>query len=277
MPRSLTESDGAEGPDPAIEEMYLRLLFSVDEGEFFERLATTDQQDEGQRTFLEQQGRARLLLYRFLVHSTLRRAIAGALPRSVARLGEAFPTLFSRFIANAPPKSRLLRDLAPAFVQFGRNRGHGLGVAGYLWDLAQLESAVVKVAASKQRQAPLSSEPRIDQGLLFCEASQLLELSHAVHLLPEDPADRSLPAARPTYLLAYRNDEHRVLHLELSPLAFAIVSRLRGGESLGGAVRGACSAHRQEPQLNVIEGTAQLLSGLAARGIVLGTSPAHEL
>jgi hypothetical protein len=95
-----------------------------------------------------------------------------------------------------------------------------------------------------------------------------------VHELPPD-ADAAIeaPARRDARLLAYRDSDHDVRWLELTPLAAAVLDRLAAGEPLGLAVAGACTAHRIAPAA-VLADIARLLADLGNRGVVLGARPA---
>jgi hypothetical protein len=73
-------------------------------------------------------------------------------------------------------------------------------------------------------------------------------------------------------LLAYRDPEHEVRYLELTPLACGIVERLLAGESLGQAVQGAADAAGSALSEAVLAGAAKLLADLAERGVVEGAA-----
>jgi hypothetical protein len=101
---------------------------------------------------------------------------------------------------------------------------------------------------------------------------RLLRSAWAVHELPDDEGATAPPAARDVTLLAYRDAEHAVRWLELTPLAGEVVSSLATGEPLGAAVEHACSAHGVAPAA-VLPDLARLLADLGARGVLLGARP----
>ena len=89
---------------------------------------------------------------------------------------------------------------------------------------------------------------------------------------PADEDGDGAPARRDVQLLAYRDAEHVVRWLELTPLAAAVLERLVAGEPLGAAVEHACQAHRVAPAA-VLPDVARLLADLGERGVLLGAGP----
>jgi hypothetical protein len=77
-------------------------------------------------------------------------------------------------------------------------------------------------------------------------------------------------AARPTVLLAYRDREHDVRYLELTPLAALVIERLAAGDPLGQAVTQACAEQGVALDKDVLDAIALVLSELAERGVLLG-------
>lgn len=223
----------------------------------------------------------RLAVYRDLVRGNLREALSLSIPRSMARLGPLFDEYFDRFLAEQAPRTHYLRDVTPELLTFCAPLwAADTRVPSYLADLGLHESLHIEVSA-------LPSLPRghvaaalaLESGVALSEALRLVRYQHAVHELPADETDRTVPAARPVMLLVYRSPEHEVRYLELTPLAHGIVERLLLGDSLGGAVQGAAAAAGSALTEAVLGGAAQLLADLAERGVVRGprgtqTSPA---
>lgn len=229
---------------------------------------------ESTKLHLCSQDPARLFVYRTLARSTLQRAIGSSMPRAKARLGEDFAPLFSEFLASQKLHSRCLRDLAAPFISFGRE--HCPSTPRYIWDLAEFESVRILVAAHPENRHDsadgTSPELELTRGLLFVESSCLLSFDHAVHLLPDDESYRTLPRAQPTRLFAFRSSSHEVLFLELSPLAFCILTKLLAGCALGEAVSKSCDELSVALDEAVLAGTAKILSDLAAQGALLRPS-----
>jgi hypothetical protein len=217
----------------------------------------------------------RLAVYRELVRGNLREALQLSIPRSVARLGPLFDEYFDRFLTEQAPRTHYLRDVTPELLGFCKPLwSTDARVPPYLADLGLHESLHIEVSA-------LPSLPRghvaaplaLESGVALSEALRLVRYQHAVHELPADEADRSVPAERQVMLLVYRSPEHEVRYLELTPLAHGIVERLLLGDSLGSAVQGAAAAAGSALTEAVLSGAAQLLADLAERGVVRGPQP----
>ena len=215
----------------------------------------------------------RLLVYRRLVRRTLRSAVTLAMPRAVARLGTLFDEYFDRFLAERGPRTHYLRDVTIEFLDFSEAAlRNDTRVPAYLCDLARHEALAIVVAATAPRSAPPLGALDLDCGLVFSEAARLARYEFAVHLLPDDEADRSEPSAGATALFVYRSPEHDVRYLSLTPLAADIVAELLAGRTLRDAVLTATQRRGVVPDAAVLDGTARLLADLAERGAVLGAS-----
>lgn len=267
-PEDLSSSDAARQLERYYE--HLTLAASALPGaSFLEELGSCLKLTPEVRAHLLTQDPARLLIYRDLTRATYRRAISGGMPRATARLGEHFEALFSDFLATRATQSRFLRDITWDFLDYVKtlpNQGH---VPGYLLELGEFEAIRIVVAAAPDPAPGPTFEPELKRGLVFSEAARLLHFDHAVHQLPDDEADRTVPLARPTHLLAYRSPKNRVRYLELSPLAAWVVGELMVGAPLGAAVKSACQATGEPLSEQVLAGTAEILSDLAERGVVL--------
>lgn len=214
----------------------------------------------------------RLAVYRELVRGNLREALSLSIPRSLARLGPLFDEYFDRFLSEQAPRTHYLRDVTPELLQFCKPLwASDARVPAYLSDLALHESLHIEVSALPSlprghESAPLS----LERGVALTEALRLVDYRHAVHELPADEADRTVPAERAVALLVYRSPEHEVRYLELTLVARGIVERLLLGDSLGKAVQGAAAHAGSALTEAVLAGAAQLLADLAERGVVRG-------
>jgi len=216
----------------------------------------------------------RLLVYRDLVRKTLVGAVRLAIPRTIARLGPRFDDEFSRFLAERGPRTHFLRDVTYEFIDFCVPRffDGSLGPR-YLLDLARHEALEISVAASPDAPRGSAGELTVDARLSFSPSLVVARYDHAVHRLPADENDRSEPVAEKTALAVYRDAEHDVRYLELTPLAAAILELLQGGETLGRALTRACEASGVAIEPRVIDGTSRLLADLAERGALIGVDP----
>jgi len=217
----------------------------------------------------------RLRVYRELVRGNLREALELSIPRSIARLGPLFDEYFDRFLLECGPRTHYLRDITPELLAFCAPLWRDdARVPSYLYDLALHESLHIEVSALPTLPRGHVSAPlALDRGVDFGAALRRVQYGYAVHELPEAETDRSVPDARRVALLVYRNPEHEVRYLELTPLADAIIARLLEGAPLGSAVTDAAEAHGVALTESVLEGAAKLLADLAERGVIRGPRP----
>ena len=217
----------------------------------------------------------RLLVYRKLVQGTLRTAVELAIPRTMARLGRVFDEYFARFLSERGPRTHYLRDVTLELIDFcARHWAKDARVPPWALDLARHEALQIVVSSLRERVVPRElGQLELERGFCFVEAARVARYAFAVHRLSADLADRSPPERTPTALFVYRDPEHDVRYLELTPLAAALIQRLLGGETLKEAVLSACGATGTDPG-TALEGIARLLADLAARGALLGASRA---
>jgi hypothetical protein len=239
-------------------------------------------------------GPNRLLVYRRHVRRGLDRAIRLEIPRTAARFGGAFAAWVDRWIDEESPRSRYFRDVAFEMVAWAAPRwARDTNVPAYLGDLARHELIYFEVASAPDA-ADDGGDPHtpgpaghdggdphtpgpageiaLDRGVCFHASTRLCRYDHAVHRLDAELDARDVPAAEPTALLAYRDAEHDVRFLELTPIAAAILERLLAGELLGPAVVAGCGALAHPVDAAVTGSTAALLGDLLERGVVLGAA-----
>ncbi len=219
--------------------------------------------------------RAAALVYRKLVRRGLAAAIRLEIPRTAARLGEGFEAWVERFIDEEAPRSHYLRDVAFELVAWAAPRwASDARVPSYLGDLARHELTAFEVGSAEDSSGGATGvDLELDTRARFHTSVRLARYEHAVHRLLADEGARDVPAREPTALLAYRDGEHEVRYLELTPLAAAILDRLLLGEMLRAAVVGAAAALGEALGPEVLAGTARLLEDLAQRGALLGGAP----
>jgi hypothetical protein len=231
--------------------------------------------------------KGRLALYRRLVRGTLADVVQRMMPRARARLNRAangaFDRTFDAFLAEAAPRTHYLRDVPREFLAWAEPSWRAnADVPAYIPDLAAHELAAFTVAAAPGEipasGAAAEPEPKgralgevaLDRPLIFAEAKQLARYAYAVHELPASLEDDAAPVERSTVLLIYRDGDHRVRYLDLTPLAADIVAELFAGRPLGDAVRAACERGGTAPTDALLLDTAGLLADLGARGVLLG-------
>ncbi len=223
--------------------------------------------------YLLDTGLERLLTYRRLVRGNLREALSTTMPRVVARLGPVFDEYFDRFLAEQGPRTHYLRDVTPEFLEFCAPLwATDSRVLPYLLELADHEALQIEIGAMAVRPRDhVPEDLELDAGVEFIDACRIVYYEHAIHELSEDESDRTPPRREATWLFVYRNPEHEVRYLKLTPLAAAILARLiELGETLRQAVVNACAERQTALSEAVLRGTAQLLADLSERGALYG-------
>jgi hypothetical protein len=217
----------------------------------------------------------RLGVYRSLVRNGLSVVVVRMLPRTRARMNAACDGRFDRdvatFVDEVGPRTHHLRDVPAELLAWAEPRWRAdARVPAYLPDLAVHELTQFAVAAAAPASAaPELAEVALDRPLAFLESMRLTSHAWAVHELPADEEAQEPPARRDVHLLAYRDADHEVRWLEVTPLAAAILGRLEAGEALGEAVERACAEAATAPAA-VFADIARLLADLGERGVLLG-------
>jgi uncharacterized protein len=215
----------------------------------------------------------RIGVYRSLVRNGLAAVVSRLMPRTRARMNAAcdhhFDHELARFLHERGPRTHYLRDVPAEFFTWVRPFWESdPRVAPYLVDLGAHELVCFELAA---HDAPHTALPVADVDLtrpiVFSPSVKLVRYRWAVHQLPDDPDVRDEPAERSVALVGYRDDDHAVRWLELTPLAAAIVERLACGDPLG---VGIARAFREQGAGAEVVDVARLLADLGERGIVLG-------
>lgn len=229
-------------------------------------------------TAMAEVGAPRLLVYRSLVRGGLSSVTRAFLARTVARLGdEGFSRSFDSWLHEQPPRSRYLRDIPAEFVQWAAGAWpKDPEVPDYLVDLARLEILESEVDAAPDPPVPegMVDSLTLDRPLVWNGALTLARFDHAVHTLPEDEDDRTVPAREPTRLLVYRDTDHRVRTLALSSLAIEVLHRLIDeGATVQEAIPAGAAAAAEAVDGEVLGRLSALLADLAERGVLRGSAP----
>jgi hypothetical protein len=227
---------------------------------------------------------ARLHVYRALVRNGLSAIVARVLPRTRARMNAAhdgrLDADYARFVHEAPLRSHYLRDVPAEFFRWAKPRWEQeRAVSPYLVDLAAYELARFEIASAPDTSTTEAlGELTLERAVVFDRSVRLVRCAWAVHELPDEAeADEDSPLAllepqrRDVALVGYRDVEHRVRWVELTPLATAVVERLLSGEPLGASVARACEDRAIPVDARAI---SLLLADLAERGVVRGGAAA---
>jgi len=222
------------------------------------------------------QHRARLLIYRRMVHSRLRGVVEEYLPRTAAVLGNPrMRSEIAAFMAEQAPHTVYFRDIPGEFLAWAAPRwAVDPELPPYLVDLATHEWLDGEVANDPAGGEPASELPlALERPVQLDGTTRLRRYAFAVHHLITAPpgAAPEPPAAEPTALLAYRDrDTLRVRLLELTARAAAVCARLLAGEVLQLALAGACTDIGEPMNDEFLASMAGFLADLGERGVLLG-------
>lgn len=224
------------------------------------------------RSFSEVDDQA-FFVYRRLIRGTIRTAVGTELPRTRDLLPHRFDADVEAFVSAELVRSHYIRDAAFEFLEFVAPRWRGAAdVPAFAEDLARFELVSFESAAAHP---PAGTPPRgaveakldLEAPVVFDETVRVVRFGHPVHELAEGAREL---AARPTWLLIYRDDEFELRTLELTELAARIVEELIKGATLKTAIVGACTAMGAQLTAPLLEDVARVLADYAERGILLG-------
>lgn len=215
---------------------------------------------------------SRWTLYRRMIRGRIREAIDGALPRTVSALGpDATGALVEAFLAEAPPATRLVREITPEFLRWlgGRFPDDARRAAPWLPDLARYELALLELAGD-DAEIDLANvtEFAMDRVPVLAPARRFLRVEYAVHQ-PD-----GVPARAPQALLVYRAAlTHTLETLALSPSAADIVARMETGRlTVTECVRDVLAAYGTAADPAFLESLADLLADFLGRRVLLGSA-----
>lgn len=211
---------------------------------------------------------AQVALYRRLVRGNLSRAILMAIPVARARLGDAFfEARIAAFLAEAPPRTRVLREVPAAFAGWMATQADESWPAA-LPELLHFECVEIEVNHAPDATPPpgLPRQPHLDGTLLAHPSARLLAYRHAVHQLRADASAWPEATSAPLFLIAFRVDEAmRVLEI---PAVVARVLLLCDAEASLGPAFAALEA--ESGSCFRREDVLEWLRHLAAAGALLG-------
>jgi hypothetical protein len=217
-------------------------------------------------------GPPRLGIYRRLVRNNLEGVTRKLLARTRARFETAFDASFDAFVEEVGPRTHYLRDVPSEFLAWVAPRwAASPAIPPYASELAAHELVEFAVGiAPRPREIEALGEITVERALIFADALRLVRYTYAVHTLPSEIDDRTVPAKSPVALLVYRDEADAVRFLELTALAASITERLLEGTPLATALGPACVAEKIALDDAVLADVARLLADFGERGILLG-------
>lgn len=224
----------------------------------------------------------RLLVYRHLIRGGLHGVLAEFLPRTRARRGAAtFAADVDAWLAEAGPRSRFVRDVPFELLEWIEPRwssGHAPKdmpeAPEWLIELARHELLGFAVSAAPPRPDDPPRPFALDARVAFDASARLVVYAFAVHALPAgELGPDDVPKRERTALLAYRDREHAVRYLQLSPLGEAVVDALLVRRlTVEAGVRAAAAATGEPLDDALLARISALLADLVERGAVVGAT-----
>lgn len=208
-------------------------------------------------------------VYRDLVRSRLWRALGEALPRTLATAGAArFGGWFTRFLEEAPPRTRYLREVAPAFGEWVRAaEGQALAEpSAWLPDALAIDLTEHHVALSDERLDP----SRVTAFAMDLPAA--LDPTHR-RLQVRWFVEGEAVIERPRVLLLHRDPTSgRVETLQLSPLGAELMDAMDDEVTpVTASVHAVLMRNSLPADGTFAEGFAGLLADLMDRQVLLGS------
>lgn len=232
--------------------------------------------DPRQAKALEGVATHRLAIYQELVFNNIEEFLSNAFPvlRRISR-DEQWLELVRDFIVEYRAATPLFPEMPREFLEYLAHtrvpRSHDYP---FLQELVHYEWMELAVAISDALidECGIDKEGSLLSGIpLLSPLARLCSYRFRVHrigpaYLPEQPA------ALPTHLLIYRNQEERVNFIELNPVSAQLIQRIAEARAINGEtlLQEIAREIAHPNPLTVIEGGLQLLEALRKRGIILG-------
>jgi len=207
-------------------------------------------------------GLAGFQAYRELARMGLQEPVEDMFPVTMALLGEAgaWEDCVNAFLGARCLTSPHYRDIAPTFLGWLADTGWGQDRWPWLVELAHFELLETLVGRFPESPAPagLAWVPSPEARIVLAPATQVVAYGHAVHRATEaDP----VPAAVPTFLLAYRDPEAGFHLMALTGALAALLGRAQAAPIARAA---------QELGLEDLGEVWPLLGELRAKGAIAG-------
>lgn len=210
-------------------------------------------------------------IYRNMVRSRFLDEAKFGFKRTLKAVGEpAFVAMFTRFMAEAPPRSRFFYAIVPELAAFAAPLWqHDASVPAWAADLMRYEALRYQVADARADRARPVVELDFELVPVMHEAFALLSCDYRVHRDPEP--DGSYVKAK-TELAIYRGkDERTVSAYVLSAFCADCIAAWQAGATVSESVRNVAQARGVQPDAKLIDALCTVLSDFIERGVVLGS------
>jgi uncharacterized protein len=221
-------------------------------------------------------GARRLRAYRALVHNRVRNTLDDFAPRTCDRLGLArVRDDVAAFLAERAIQSPYLRDVPRELVHWAIPRWRAdASVPDYIPDLARHEllRLDVKNAPVPEGREDESTGHKLElhRPVRVHSSATVMRYDFAVHELPKARSDRTEPARKDTWLIAFRGADQKTHYIDGKPWVAALVERLIAGQALQPALIGALEATGIALDDDMLGRAAVVLADFMDQGLLLG-------
>jgi hypothetical protein len=212
--------------------------------------------------------RDRWLLYRHMVRARLRTMIESALKRTVPALGEgAWHGWFDRWLDEAPPRTRYIREIVPELVAYCLPRWESdTTIPAWVPELARLEAARWEVGYA-DAPLPVAGELSFEKTAVLTPHVRVLRASHAVHRTQASYE----PEPGAVHLVVYRRPDDRTAVWAVDDFTAALVEGLApGNRNVTDTVKAAAAELDIPIDEKLVQRIGAVLAELVSRGILLG-------
>lgn len=184
---------------------------------------------------------ARQRVYRELVRNNLGGALRRACPHARRLAGDvAFDVFVDRFLAEQPPTTRLLRDVAGQFAAWLATLPEDTLPHPSFAELCHFEALEVDVTLSPTtRDAPpetaVVADVADDVGVVIDPSTRLCVYRHPVHRVTTTTPSWPQPSSSPSFLLCFQRAEAFVVEA-VSPALARVVMMSSEGRTVGASL-----------------------------------------
>lgn len=214
----------------------------------------------------------RWLTYRDMVRRRMRGMIRAGLSRTTAAIGEpAYEATYEAWLDDAPPRTRYIREIVPAFAAFAIPRWVAdEEVPGWVVDLARLEAAKWEVGYIDVEWPEAPGDFAFEKVAVMNPTLRQLRLDHPVQKKLDEGETAYAPKA--TAVMVYRKQEDdRIYTWFPNALSADLVDGwLAGDAPVTEVVKRVCADHDTAITEEFIESLGGMLAEFIEQGMVLG-------
>lgn len=216
----------------------------------------------------------RINIYRDLMFTNIASALSDGFPVVKTICSEQqWENICRDFYHRHPSQSPYFSDIPQEFIHYleheRTNNSDTINDAPFLLELAHYEWLEFIVSIADDETYPPISDP-FNQALTVAPTALAAAYTYPVHKISPDflPAE---PPDQPTYLAVYRNIEHTICFLEITPTTHALLIALADNTSqLTKDILSTLAKNLQHPDPSVvIQGGLSIINDFIHRGIVV--------